>query len=102
MIVSPERSLTTHSTLVCAGESRRGVIDTQAFQTWTRGPWRISRLVKARGARHLASTIRTSGNAMAVLKLDRWNIAIGDGQPLVVIAGLNVLEDEGLALETAR
>jgi 2-dehydro-3-deoxyphosphooctonate aldolase (KDO 8-P synthase) len=39
---------------------------------------------------------------MAVLKLDRWGIAIGDGQPLVVIAGLNVLEDEALALETAR
>jgi 2-dehydro-3-deoxyphosphooctonate aldolase (KDO 8-P synthase) len=39
---------------------------------------------------------------MAVRKLDRWNLAIGDGQPLVVIAGLNVLEDEKLALETAR
>jgi 2-dehydro-3-deoxyphosphooctonate aldolase (KDO 8-P synthase) len=39
---------------------------------------------------------------MAVLKLDRWNLAIGDGQPLVVIAGLNVLEDEALALSTAR
>jgi 2-dehydro-3-deoxyphosphooctonate aldolase (KDO 8-P synthase) len=39
---------------------------------------------------------------MAVLKLDRGNIAIGDGQPLVVVAGLNVLEDEGLALATAR
>lgn len=39
---------------------------------------------------------------MAVRKLDRWNLAIGDGQPLVVIAGLNVLEDETLALETAR
>jgi 2-dehydro-3-deoxyphosphooctonate aldolase (KDO 8-P synthase) len=39
---------------------------------------------------------------MAVLTLDRWNLAIGDGQPLVVLAGLNVLEDEGLALETAR
>lgn len=39
---------------------------------------------------------------MAVLKLDRWNMAIGDGQPLMVIAGLNVLEDEGLALEVAR
>jgi 2-dehydro-3-deoxyphosphooctonate aldolase (KDO 8-P synthase) len=39
---------------------------------------------------------------MAVLKLDRWNIAIGDGQPLAVIAGLNVLEDEALALRTAR
>ncbi len=39
---------------------------------------------------------------MAVLKLDRWNIAVGDGQPLTVIAGLNVLEDLDLALETAR
>jgi len=39
---------------------------------------------------------------MAVLKLDRWNIAIGEGLPLVVIAGLNVLEDEKLAVETAR
>jgi 2-dehydro-3-deoxyphosphooctonate aldolase (KDO 8-P synthase) len=39
---------------------------------------------------------------MPVLKLDRWNIAIGDGQPLVVIAGLNVLEDADLALHTAR
>jgi 2-dehydro-3-deoxyphosphooctonate aldolase (KDO 8-P synthase) len=39
---------------------------------------------------------------MAVLKLDRWNLAIGDGQPLMVIAGLNVLEDLDLALATAR
>jgi 2-dehydro-3-deoxyphosphooctonate aldolase (KDO 8-P synthase) len=39
---------------------------------------------------------------MAVLKLDRWKIAIGDGEPLVVMAGLNVLEDEGLAMETCR
>jgi 2-dehydro-3-deoxyphosphooctonate aldolase (KDO 8-P synthase) len=39
---------------------------------------------------------------MPVLKLDRWNIALGDGQPLVVIAGLNVIEDLDLALETAR
>ncbi|MDB5419322.1 MAG: 2-dehydro-3-deoxyphosphooctonate aldolase [Phenylobacterium sp.] len=39
---------------------------------------------------------------MAVLTLDRWNLAIGDGQPLLVIAGLNVLESEALALETAR
>ena len=39
---------------------------------------------------------------MTVLKLDRWNVAIGEGQPLAVIAGLNVLEDVGLALETAR
>jgi 2-dehydro-3-deoxyphosphooctonate aldolase (KDO 8-P synthase) len=39
---------------------------------------------------------------MAVLTLDRWKIAIGDGQPLLVIAGLNVLENETLALETAR
>ena len=33
------------------------------------------------------------------MKLDKWNIAIGDGTPLVVMAGLNVLEDEALALE---
>ncbi|WP_395671559.1 3-deoxy-8-phosphooctulonate synthase [Phenylobacterium sp.] len=39
---------------------------------------------------------------MALLKLDRWDLAIGDGQPLLVIAGLNVLEDEGLALEVGR
>jgi|GEM_PF-5012304 len=34
---------------------------------------------------------------MPALQLDRWNIAIGDGSPLVVMAGLNVLESEGLA-----
>jgi len=39
---------------------------------------------------------------MAVLSLDRWKVSIGDGQPLVVIAGLNVLENEALALEVAR
>ena len=33
------------------------------------------------------------------MKLDKWNIAIGDGAPMVVMAGLNVLEDEALALE---
>lgn len=39
---------------------------------------------------------------MPVMHLKKWNIAIGDGQPLVVIAGLNVLEDLDLALETGR
>jgi 2-dehydro-3-deoxyphosphooctonate aldolase (KDO 8-P synthase) len=39
---------------------------------------------------------------MTVLTLDRWNLSIGDGQPLVVIAGLNVIEDLDLALETGR
>ena len=39
---------------------------------------------------------------MAVLTLDRWNLSIGDGQPLVVIAGLNVLEDLPMALEVGR
>lgn len=39
---------------------------------------------------------------MAKLTLDRWNISIGDGQPLVVIAGINVIEDLDLALNTAR
>lgn len=36
---------------------------------------------------------------MTVLELSKWNIKIGDGQPLVVIAGLNVLENLELALE---
>jgi 2-dehydro-3-deoxyphosphooctonate aldolase (KDO 8-P synthase) len=39
---------------------------------------------------------------MAVLHLNRWNLSIGDGQPLVCIAGLNVLEDLDLAIETCR
>ncbi|MDO8411229.1 MAG: 3-deoxy-8-phosphooctulonate synthase, partial [Phenylobacterium sp.] len=39
---------------------------------------------------------------MATLTLDRWNLSIGDGQPLAVIAGLNVIEDLDLALGTAR
>jgi 2-dehydro-3-deoxyphosphooctonate aldolase (KDO 8-P synthase) len=39
---------------------------------------------------------------MAVMHLKKWNIAIGDGQPLVVIAGLNVLENLELALEVGR
>lgn len=39
---------------------------------------------------------------MAVLSLKKWDIAIGDGQPLVCIAGLNVLEDLDLALRTAE
>jgi 2-dehydro-3-deoxyphosphooctonate aldolase (KDO 8-P synthase) len=39
---------------------------------------------------------------MAALTLDRWNIGIGDGRPLLVIAGLNVLEDLDLALEVGR
>jgi 2-dehydro-3-deoxyphosphooctonate aldolase (KDO 8-P synthase) len=39
---------------------------------------------------------------MAALTLDRWNLAIGDGHPLLVIAGLNVIEDEALALDTGR
>jgi 2-dehydro-3-deoxyphosphooctonate aldolase (KDO 8-P synthase) len=39
---------------------------------------------------------------MTLLHLKNWNLSIGDGQPLVCIAGLNVLEDLDLALETAR
>ena len=39
---------------------------------------------------------------MALLHLKNWNLSIGDGQPLVCMAGLNVLEDLDLALETAR
>ena len=39
---------------------------------------------------------------MTVLALPRWNLSIGSGKPLMVIAGLNVLEDDDLALATAR
>lgn len=39
---------------------------------------------------------------MALRTLSKWNISIGDGQPLFVIAGLNVLEDLELARVTAR
>jgi 2-dehydro-3-deoxyphosphooctonate aldolase (KDO 8-P synthase) len=39
---------------------------------------------------------------MAVLTLDKWNISIGDGHPLVVIAGINVIEDLELARVTAQ
>ncbi|WP_312164460.1 3-deoxy-8-phosphooctulonate synthase [Phenylobacterium sp.] len=39
---------------------------------------------------------------MTSLTLDRWNLSIGDDQPLVVIAGLNVLEDLELARDAAR
>jgi len=39
---------------------------------------------------------------MAALALSRWNLSIGEGTPLVVIAGLNVLENLDLALSTAR
>ncbi|MBS0360521.1 MAG: 3-deoxy-8-phosphooctulonate synthase [Proteobacteria bacterium] len=38
---------------------------------------------------------------MPVLTLDRWKLAIGGEGPLLVMAGLNVLESEGLALDTA-
>ena len=39
---------------------------------------------------------------MAHLTLKRWNLSIGDGHPLVVIAGLNVLESPDLALSVGR
>lgn len=39
---------------------------------------------------------------MAVLTLDKWNIAFGGDNPLVVIAGLNVLEDIDLARRVAE
>jgi 2-dehydro-3-deoxyphosphooctonate aldolase (KDO 8-P synthase) len=38
---------------------------------------------------------------MARLHLKAWNLAIGDGSPLFCIAGLNVLEDLDMAIETA-
>jgi 2-dehydro-3-deoxyphosphooctonate aldolase (KDO 8-P synthase) len=39
---------------------------------------------------------------MAVVHLKRWNLSMGVGQPLAVIAGINVLENLDLALEVGR
>lgn len=39
---------------------------------------------------------------MAVLSLPKWNMSIGTGQPLMVIAGINVIEDLELARLTAK
>lgn len=39
---------------------------------------------------------------MTALRLKKWNIGIGKGQPLLVIAGLNVLENLDLALEVGK
>lgn len=39
---------------------------------------------------------------MAVLRLEKWNLEIGEGRPLVCIAGLNVLENLDLALTVGR
>jgi 2-dehydro-3-deoxyphosphooctonate aldolase (KDO 8-P synthase) len=39
---------------------------------------------------------------MTVIHLKRWSLSLGAGQPLVVIAGLNVLENLDLALEVGR
>ena len=37
---------------------------------------------------------------MKALELKKWNLKIGEGEPLAYMLGLNVLEDEKLALET--
>lgn len=39
---------------------------------------------------------------MAVVHLKRWNLSLGTGQPLFVIAGLNVLESLELALTVGK
>ena len=39
---------------------------------------------------------------MAVVQLKRWNVSLGEGQPLAVIAGINVLENLDLALTVGR
>jgi len=39
---------------------------------------------------------------MSVVHLKRWNVSLGAGQPLFVIAGLNVLENLDLALKVGR
>ena len=39
---------------------------------------------------------------MSMIHLKRWNLSIGSGSPLVVIAGVNVLESLDMALEVGR
>jgi 2-dehydro-3-deoxyphosphooctonate aldolase (KDO 8-P synthase) len=39
---------------------------------------------------------------MATRTLDKWNISIGESHPMLVIAGLNVMEDLALARRTAE
>src|SRR3982750_3767762 len=39
---------------------------------------------------------------MSVVHLKRWNMSLGAGKPLAVIAGLNVLENLDLALSVGR
>ncbi|MDC3401968.1 3-deoxy-8-phosphooctulonate synthase [Alphaproteobacteria bacterium] len=39
---------------------------------------------------------------MALVDVKKWGFHIGDDQPLACIMGLNVLEDEGLALEVGQ
>lgn len=39
---------------------------------------------------------------MSMIHLKRWNLSIGTGSPLVVIAGVNVLESLDMALEVGR
>ena len=39
---------------------------------------------------------------MSKLDLEKWNLSIGEGQELFCFLGLNVLEDEALALEVAQ
>lgn len=39
---------------------------------------------------------------MALVDVKKWGFHIGDDQPMACIMGLNVLEDEGLALEVAQ
>jgi 2-dehydro-3-deoxyphosphooctonate aldolase (KDO 8-P synthase) len=49
-----------------------------------------------------ASRLSARAADLAVLHLEGWNLAIGEGQPLVCMAGLNVLESQDLALEVGR
>jgi 2-dehydro-3-deoxyphosphooctonate aldolase (KDO 8-P synthase) len=39
---------------------------------------------------------------MPQLHLEKWNMSMGDGQKLVVMAGLNVLEDASMAMDVAK
>jgi 2-dehydro-3-deoxyphosphooctonate aldolase (KDO 8-P synthase) len=39
---------------------------------------------------------------MPQLHLEKWNMSIGDGQKLLVMAGVNVLEDAAMAMDVAK
>jgi 2-dehydro-3-deoxyphosphooctonate aldolase (KDO 8-P synthase) len=52
--------------------------------------------------RDLTTNLYWGTEGMGIAHLKRWNFSLGTGHPLVVIAGLNVLENLDLALNVGR